>query len=77
MCQKCNDGYFMNALNGTCKLCSDEIDGCTKCDNDGYCLECVVNKFPSAEATECQDPFDDCLVDQPEGLVKVEVEIYD
>jgi len=46
-----------------------------KCNNDLECTECSAGLFPDPTGLECMIPFTNCAVDQPEGLVVIEVEV--
>ena len=56
-------------------MCEDEIQGCVACSSDMVCTECVDGMFPDATGKACMLPFANCLVDQPDGLLAIEVEV--
>lgn len=52
-CTACKEGYYLNAVNGTCDLCSDAIPYCSACSSATQCTACSHESFIVSDAGAC------------------------
>jgi len=57
-CQKCHKNYYLNENQNECLTCSQLHDGCSSCNSNGTCIECL--KRFNINGTECLKNDEEC-----------------